>query len=118
MRDTAALYRALGDETRLQMLWLLMNHRELCVCDFIEVLGVTQSKASRHLRSLFHAGLVDDRRQGLWVYYSLREGDEPHVRSALQGLESHLLDRPLARELLGSLSRWLVQAEQGGRCAT
>ena len=49
MRHTAGLYKALGDETRLHMLWLLMNHRELCVCDLMEVLQITQSKASRHL---------------------------------------------------------------------
>lgn len=65
MRRTAELLKALGDETRLKMLWLMLNHRELCVCDFVEVLQITQSKASRHLRNLYHAGLVNDRRAGL-----------------------------------------------------
>jgi DNA-binding transcriptional ArsR family regulator len=44
------------------MLWLLFNHEELCVCDIMEALGITQSKASRHLSTLRHAGLVTDRR--------------------------------------------------------
>ena len=62
MKETASFFKVLADEARLKMLWLLFNHRELCVCDFIEVLGVTQSKASRHLRILYRAGLVTDRR--------------------------------------------------------
>ena len=72
MKDTAEFFGVLADEARLKMLWLLFNHRELCVCDFMEVLGITQSKASRHLRILYRAGLVTDRRDGLWVYYALR----------------------------------------------
>ncbi len=71
MKETAAFFKVLADEARLKMLWLLFNHRELCVCDFIEVLAITQSKASRHLRILYRAGLVTDRREGLWVYYAL-----------------------------------------------
>ena len=115
MRDLAALYKALGDETRLQMLWLLMNHRELCVCDFMEVLAVTQSKASRHLRTLFHAGLVDDRRDGLWVYYSLRKASDALIRSTLRALKANLAGREQARELLSSLEVWL-QGKQNGSC--
>jgi ArsR family transcriptional regulator, arsenate/arsenite/antimonite-responsive transcriptional repressor len=44
---------------------------ELCVCDIMGALGITQSKASRHLRYLFNAGLVTDRREGLWMYYRI-----------------------------------------------
>jgi len=117
MRDTAALYKALGDETRLQMLWLLMNHRELCVCDFMEVLGVTQSKASRHLRTLFHAHLVDDRREGLWVYYSLRQAVDPLARSTLRAMKSNLAGRDGAQSLLDTLASWLQRKQRGERCA-
>lgn len=117
MRDVAAVYKALGDETRLQMLWLLMNHRELCVCDFMEVLEVTQSKASRHLRTLFHANLVDDRREGLWVYYSLRKTDAPLVRATLRAMKTSLPERAEARQILDSLDRWLKRKEHVKRCA-
>jgi ArsR family transcriptional regulator len=118
MRGTAALYKALGDETRLQMLWLLMSHRELCVCDFMEVLGITQSKASRHLRNLFHADLVDDRREGLWVYYSLRRAEDPLVRSTLRALKAKMADSEPAQELLASLEAWLARKRAGQRCAS
>ncbi len=116
MRDAAAMYKALGDQTRLQMLWLLMNNRELCVCDFMEVLGVTQSKASRHLRALFHAGLVDDRREGLWVYYSLRQARAPLARATLRAMKPRLAERPEARQLLDSLGAWLQRKQAERRC--
>ena len=116
MRDTAAMYKALGDETRLQMLWLLMNHRELCVCDFMEVLSVSQSKASRHLRTLFHAGLVDDRREGLWVYYSLRKATDALARSTLRAMKSNLASRDEAQTFLASLTSWL-QRKGGEKCS-
>ncbi len=117
MRHTAGLYKALGDETRLHMLWLLMNHRELCVCDLMEVLQITQSKASRHLRNLYHAGLVDDRRGGQWVYYSLRAQDKGLVRSTLRALEASLSEQPRCQELLEELEQWLSRKETQ-RCSS
>lgn len=117
MRDVAALYKALGDETRLQMLWLLMNHRELCVCDFMEVLGVSQSKASRHLRTLFHANLVDDRREGLWVYYALRKDNDPLVRATLRAMKSNMASHAEAQQALDNLTAWLERKAGGKRCA-
>ena len=52
VKETARFFKVLSDEARLQMLWLLFNNRELCVCDFMEVMEITQSKASRHLAAL------------------------------------------------------------------
>lgn len=71
MRELAGLFKALGDETRLEMLALLVQRDELCVCRFEEALGITQSKASRHLRYLLNAGLLTDRRDGTWVHYRI-----------------------------------------------
>ena len=118
MREYATLFKALGDETRLRMLWLLLNHRELCVCDFMEVLDITQSKASRHLRNLFHAGLVNDRREGLWVYYSLRTFKAGLIRSALRAIKADLEDSPEAQELSRNLEAWLVKKETGEGCSS
>lgn len=47
LRDVAQFLKVLADETRIQILWLLFNHPELCVCDIMKALGITQSKASR-----------------------------------------------------------------------
>ena len=51
MKEAAAFFKALADEARLQILWLLFNRRELCVCELLAALGTTQSKTSRHLRT-------------------------------------------------------------------
>ncbi len=72
MSNTVQLFRALADETRLRILHLV-GHREVCVCQIVEVLGLGQSKVSRHLAHLRNARLVNDRREGLWMYYSLAE---------------------------------------------
>ncbi len=71
MRHLADTFKALSDETRLQMMALLLDNEELCVCDFVGALDLTQSKASRHLRYLYNAGLVKDRRAGVWIHYRL-----------------------------------------------
>jgi ArsR family transcriptional regulator, arsenate/arsenite/antimonite-responsive transcriptional repressor len=64
------LFRAFSDRTRLRILYLLRGG-ELCVCHIVDVLGVPQPTASRHLAYLRRAGLVLARKQGLWSYYRL-----------------------------------------------
>lgn len=66
----AALLKAAGDSRRLQLIALL-RQQELCVCDLIDLLGWPQSLISHHLGVLRAAGLVRDRRDAQWVYYSL-----------------------------------------------
>lgn len=65
------MFKAFADETRLRILHLLTRKSELCVCDIIHILGLPQSKVSRHLAYLRRAGLVQDRKQGLWSHYAL-----------------------------------------------
>ena len=66
----AQLCHALSDETRLQLLNLLAEG-EQCVCDLTDALKSSQSRLSFHLKTLKEAGLLQDRREGRWVYYSL-----------------------------------------------
>lgn len=90
-RHAARWFRALADETRLRIIDRLVDG-EACVCDLTDDLGVAQSRLSFHLRTLKQAGIVSDRRDGRWVYYSLN-------RDALTGLERWL--GPLAPRPLG-----------------
>ena len=83
MADSVQLFKALADETRLRILNLL-SRRELCVCQIIQALGIGQSKASRHLAHLRNAGLVTDRREGLWIHYSLAQPDGLLHRGAVE----------------------------------
>jgi ArsR family transcriptional regulator len=94
----ARAHKALGDTTRLRIVHLLAHRGELCVCDVEAILGVSQSKASRHLAYLRHAGLVEDRRHGTWVYYRLAAGAHPAVRSALRAARKALAGAPEARQ--------------------
>ena len=66
-------FKALADSTRLKMLGLLSD-REMCVCEVMVALDLTQPTASHHLRILENVGLVESRKEGKWVFYSLSEG--------------------------------------------
>ena len=117
MKEVARFFKALSDESRLKILWLLFNRRELCVCDVMAVLEITQSKASRHLAALRHIGIAADRREGLWAYYSLRPVEDELARDHLKLLRKTLANRPDARLLLEKLGAWLKAKSRGDSCA-
>jgi ArsR family transcriptional regulator len=116
VKDAAQFFKVLAEEPRLQMLWLLFNHEELCVCDFMAALEITQSKASRHLSTLRHAALVTDRKEGLWSYYALRPVEDPFAREHLDLLKATLANRTDAKRLLAKLRPWLADKERGAAC--
>lgn len=82
-------YMALADKTRLRLL-NLMRQNEVCVCFFTEVLGDSQPKISRHLAYLRNAGIVQARRDGKWMHYSIvwpaDEGEKRMLETALDWL--------------------------------
>jgi len=116
LKETARFFKVLADEARLKMLWLLFNHRELCVCDIMAVLEITQSKASRHLAALRHIGIATDRREGLWAYYSLCPVEDELARDHLKLLRKTLANRPDAKPLLSKLDSWLKAKSRGVTC--
>ena len=65
------LFKSLSDPTRLRCMALLVTHGELCVCELTYALGLAQPKVSHHLANLRKAGLVSDRKAGLWIYYQV-----------------------------------------------
>ncbi|MCV6588921.1 MAG: metalloregulator ArsR/SmtB family transcription factor [Marinobacterium sp.] len=69
--DPVQLFKCLADETRLTTILMLQAQTELCVCELTWALDVSQPKISRHLSQLRLCGLLQDRRQGQWVYYRL-----------------------------------------------
>jgi ArsR family transcriptional regulator len=117
MRDAAQFFKVLADEARLKIIWLLFHHDELCVCDITAALGITQSKASRHLATLKHAGLVTDRKDGLWSHYAFRPVEDGLAKTHLALLRRSLADRADATFLLKTLQRWLDGKNRGGDCA-
>lgn len=116
MRTLTRIFKALSDETRLQMLGLLLREGELCVCDFVDVLEISQSKASRHLRHLVNAGLLDDRRDGTWVYFRIADKPGP-AQAHLIGLLPAVLDRRIPPDLFTRLEDWRgARARAGSSC--
>ena len=77
------LFRALADRTRLRLL-NLMSGQEVCVCYFIEILGLPQSTISRHLAYMRRVGLVHARREGKWMHYRLVVPERPAIQSVLR----------------------------------
>lgn len=74
---------ALADKTRLRLL-NLMQHDEICVCFFTEVLGESQPKISRHLAYLRNAGIVAARREGKWMHYSITKPKDEKAERVLR----------------------------------
>jgi len=111
-RLVVKLFKALSDETRLRILCLLLDE-ELCVCDIMEVLQLPQSTVSRHLAYLKNSGWVDDRRCGVWMYYSIVDNRNNLQKSLLESLKENLSGQEVAvadRERLCGFS-------QHNRCA-
>ena len=104
MRELVKAFKALSDETRLRILNLLLE-RECCVCEVMQALNISQSRASRNLSSLYDAGFLKLSREGLWALYSIdKEGLKDHytdlvnaVTKALEGNETASLDRQRLR---------------------
>ena len=73
--------KALSDETRLVILYLLQTHVELSATELRHALGVSHAAVSQHMRLLQEAGMVHSRRRGKWVFYRV----ESHIRRMLEG---------------------------------
>ncbi|MBD2595683.1 winged helix-turn-helix transcriptional regulator [Nostoc spongiaeforme FACHB-130] len=90
----AAGFHALSDPLRINVLELL-RQQELCVCDLCDVLSVSQSKLSFHLKTLKDAGLVNSRQEGRWIYYSLNIPQFSVLEQYLAGYRQHSLISPV-----------------------
>ncbi len=78
------LFKALADKTRLKIL-LLLDIREMCVCEIMVALNLTQPTASHHLGILESVGLVKDRREGKWVFYNLKNKNVIKIMEKIDG---------------------------------
>ena len=115
MRLFAEIYKAMADETRLMILHLILRHGEMCVCDVEGVLGVSQSKASRHLRYLRNAGLLRDRREGIWVYYSICEDAKDEAGQIVAANKALILSMETA-EAEEKYQTWMSRKQKGDSC--
>jgi ArsR family transcriptional regulator len=102
--DLARLFAALSDPTRLRLL-NLMEGREVCVCYFVEILGQSQPKISRHLAYLRKAGVVSARREGKWMHYRMERLDDPSIAAVADSVLAALKHDRLMRADLEKLNK-------------
>lgn len=109
MDNLEAVLKALSDETRRRIINLLYEG-ELCVCDVMEVLQISQAKASRHLIYLKNAGLAKDRKVAQWAYYSLAKDESLKFIDSL--VYNNLRKIELYSDDLINLKEWLGRKTQ------
>jgi ArsR family transcriptional regulator len=102
MDREAEVFQSLADSTRLRLIHLLVRRGEICVCELTDALGLPQYNVSRHLRVLQHAGWLEDRKVGKWVYYRMRRDLPGYQRTLLAAIaelerERHDLKQDAAR---------------------
>ncbi len=105
MREFTRLLKVLSDDSRLRVLNLLQE-RECCVCEVMQVMGISQSKASRILSALYDVDLLTLRREGRWALYSINSDPaEDYVTDILAGVKKALAASPVAAEDLERLKK-------------
>ena len=115
MKDLAQFFKALSDETRLQIIALLLMKEELCVCDIENVLELTQSKASRHLRYLMNSGVLTDQRKNIWVYYSINKTLSDDEIAVIDALRKNIVEKSW-NDLKSKLEMWLESKDRSNSC--
>lgn len=111
----ASIYMALADKTRLRLL-AMMSEGEICVGSFTDALGESQPKISRHLAYLRNAGIVDARRDGKWIHYSIHwpddQGGRGLIKAALEWVSGDgRLQQAEARDERRAIQRSLPESE-------
>lgn len=103
MKEFIKVTKALRDPNRVKIV-KMVQRGELCVCEIQAALGVAQPTVSKHLKILEAAGLLDSRKEGLWVHYRLNDGSSsPYVATVLGNLKHWLEQSPEICELVEKL---------------
>ncbi|WFA08375.1 metalloregulator ArsR/SmtB family transcription factor [Tissierella sp. Yu-01] len=84
------LFKALSDETRIKIVFML-SHGELCACDILEEFNITQPTLSYHMKNLTESGLVDSRKEGVWMKYSINKDVLELLKKLIDELDLNLL---------------------------
>jgi ArsR family transcriptional regulator, arsenate/arsenite/antimonite-responsive transcriptional repressor len=115
MTNLAKVMKLLSDATRLRVL-MLLTKRELCVCQIMGVLGISQPLVSRNLHLLQEAGFLRERKEGKLVFYSLKKDMKPVNRSIVRLLKGHLKSDSILAGDLKSLGECEEFQKKTGKC--
>lgn len=101
MNSLVKLMKALSDPNRLKIVKILQHRSGMCVCELKSLLHIAQPTVSKHLKVLEDAGVVEHRKDGLWVNYSLVNGSRnPYVSGIIENFDVWLEDQPEVSEIL------------------
>ena len=115
MKNAVKAMKLLSDPARLRIL-MILTKRELCVCQIMGVLGISQPLVSRNLNLLNGAGLLDERKEGKLVFYSLKKGIPPIYKSIIAVLRKALKSDSILKGDLMTLSDCREFQKRTGRC--
>ena len=101
----ANLFKAFSEPIRLRILVLLLAKGELCVCDLVETLALSQSVTSRHLAYLRNNDIVTARREGVWMYYQLTTYAQTELMPLFDFIQHNVVDNKIIQTDLANLSQ-------------
>ena len=105
MKELTRATQALSDETRIRIINLILE-RECCVCEVMQALNISQTRASRNLKVLYDAGFLNMRNDGLFTLYSIDPEDDDSFRThLLEAVRKDLQKSPIARKDLKQLGK-------------
>ena len=113
MRELVAIAKALCDPTRIRVMAALRNG-ELCVCELVDALEISQSSLSSHLQICREVGVVTTRKESRWIYYSLSTRYAPLIETIFAELQTLDRDEQLRQDARRLKKR--LQMREGGRC--
>lgn len=101
----ANLFKAFSEPIRLRILVLLLAKGELCVCDLVETLALSQSVTSRHLAYLRNNDIVTARREGVWMYYQLTAYAQAELMPLFDFIQHNVVGNKVIQTDLANLSQ-------------
>ena len=115
MKNVVNIFKLLSDETRVRIL-MLLTRKELCVCQLMGVLGISQPLVSRNLSLLSGAGFLGERREGKLMFYSIKKHITPVIERALDLLLTELRSSAALQADLESLTDCAEFQKKTGKC--
>lgn len=115
MKETVKLLKVFSDESRVRII-MLLSQKELCVCQLMGVLGLSQPLISRNLSLLKNAGLLDERRDGKLVFYALKKQQGSIQKDMISILKLRLKNDEVYIKDKNSLSECTEFQKKTGKC--
>ncbi len=115
MREISELFKIISDKTRLRIL-MMLQRKELCVCQLMAVLAISQPLVSRNLSLLMRAGFLEDRRDGKMIFYRINTKAQKKQSLLMNLLIELLTDDETIKEDFNSLSECAEYQKQTGKC--